>query len=42
MCRTVEDATRVLEVIAGYDETDPITQNSEGKMPNSYLEYLQK
>ena len=40
ICRTVEDATRVLEVIAGYDEADPITKLSEGKMPKSYLEYL--
>lgn len=40
MCRTVEDATRVLNVIAGYDEKDPITQYSEGNIPDNYLDYL--
>src|SRR5215813_6741182 len=33
MARTVEDAVRVLEVIAGYDPADPITKTSEGKIP---------
>lgn len=42
MCRSVEDATRVLQVIAGYDKKDPITQKSEGKMPDSYLNHLRK
>lgn len=42
LCKTVEDATRVLEVIAGYDSDDPITQNSEGKIPDNYLQFLQK
>jgi len=40
MCRTVEDATRVLEVIAGYDPADPVTQNSEGKVPENYQQFL--
>ena len=40
MCRTVEDATRVLEVIAGYDPADPVTQYSEGKVPASYQQFL--
>lgn len=40
MCRTVEDATRVLDVIAGYDANDPLTAYSEGKIPDSYLDYL--
>lgn len=40
LCRTVEDAVRVLDVIAGYDEADPITKMSEGKMPDSYLNHL--
>lgn len=40
MCRTVEDATRVLNVIAGYDEKDPITEYSEGNIPDNYLDYL--
>ncbi len=42
MCRTVEDATRVMEVIAGYDPTDPLTQYSEGIIPSSYTNYLDK
>ena len=42
MCRTVEDATRVLQVIAGYDPADPVTQHSQGKMPESYLAFLDK
>lgn len=42
MCRTVEDATRMLQVIAGYDPNDPITKHSEGKVPANYLTYLDK
>jgi len=42
MCRTVEDAVRVLQVIAGYDPKDPITQHSEGKVQKDYLQYLNK
>lgn len=42
MCRTVEDATRVLEVIAGFDSEDPITKYSAGKIPNGYQQFLQK
>jgi len=40
MCRTVEDATRVMEVMAGIDSKDPITQNSLGKAPDNYTQYL--
>jgi Asp-tRNA(Asn)/Glu-tRNA(Gln) amidotransferase A subunit family amidase len=40
MARTVEDAVRVLEVIAGYDPADEITARSRGKMPESYLTSL--
>lgn len=41
MTRTVEDAVRVLDVIAGYDPADPITQRSEGYMPEGgYLQFL--
>ncbi|MDF2156700.1 amidase family protein [Algoriphagus sp. CAU 1675] len=42
MCRTVEDATRMLDVIAGYDAKDPITRHSEGKIPTSYTAFLKK
>ncbi len=42
MCRTVEDATRVLQVIAGYDPSDPITKNSDHKIPDNYTQFLQK
>lgn len=42
MCRTVEDATKVLEVIAGNDPKDPITSYSGGNIPENYSQYLQK
>lgn len=41
MTRTVEDAARVLDVIAGYDARDPITARSVGNQPASYREALQ-
>ena len=40
MCRTVEDATRVLNLITGYDENDPITKYSEGKAEGDYTKFL--
>lgn len=40
MCRTVEDAVRLLEVIAGYDPADPITIHCRGKIPESYTKYM--
>lgn len=42
MCRTVEDATKVLEAMAGTDSKDPITSFSEGKIPTNYTQFLQK
>ncbi len=36
MTRTVADAARVLDVIAGYDANDPITAETVGRMPASY------
>jgi amidase len=42
MCRTVEDATRVMEVMVGYDPEDPLTKNSQGKAQTNYLQYLDK
>src|SRR5215475_1490828 len=39
-CRTVEDAARVLEVIAGYDPVDDLTVYSLGRVPKeSYASY---
>jgi len=40
MCRTIEDAARVLDAIAGYDPADPVTKLSLGKTPDSYVEHL--
>lgn len=40
MTRTVEDAARVLDVIAGYDPNDPITAETVGRMPESYRDAL--
>jgi amidase len=42
IARTVEDAARVLEVIAGYDAADAITKAAEGKVPKSYTQFLNK
>ncbi|WP_428665963.1 amidase [Runella sp.] len=42
MCRSVEDATRVMEIMVGYDPNDPITNYSEGKIPKNYTQFLQK
>ncbi|HKK76149.1 MAG TPA: amidase [Saprospiraceae bacterium] len=41
MCRTVEDATRMLEVMVGVDPKDPLTQYSNGKADDDYSAYLQ-
>ncbi len=40
MTRTVADAARVLDVIAGYDPNDPVTAYSVGRTPSSYMEGL--
>jgi len=40
MCRTVEDAARVLDVIAGYDPADPVTELSKGRIPETYRKFL--
>ena len=42
MCRTVEDATRVLEVISGYDKEDELTKFSEGRLTDNYTQFLKK
>jgi amidase len=38
--RTVEDAARMLDVIAGYDPADPITAFSHGRIPTTYTAFL--
>ena len=40
MARTVEDAVRVFDVIAGYDPADPITERARENQPTSYLDNL--
>lgn len=42
ICRTVEDAVKVLDVISGYDPTDAETAWSIGRKPVSYVKYLKK
>ncbi|NAS29572.1 amidase [Flavobacteriaceae bacterium R38] len=42
MCRTVEDATRVMEVMVGYDTDDKITEYSKGKTHKDYKQFLLK
>ena len=42
MTRTVEDAARMLDVMAGYDSADPITAFSAGHVPPSYVTGLNR
>ena len=42
MARSVEDAAILLGVLAGYDPADPVTKLSEGKIPSSYRQFLEK
>ena len=42
MARTVEDAVKILEVIAGYDPSDPITERCEDLSPFHYSSFLDK
>ena len=42
MVRSVEDATRVLEVMAGYDKEDPITKYGQGKVLDNYRQFLDR
>ena len=42
MTRTVEDAARLLGVIAGYDPSDPVTEASRGRIPTDYTEFLDR
>lgn len=38
--RTVEDAARMLDVMAGYDPVDPITAFGHARKPANYVDYL--
>src|SRR5262245_40513882 len=40
--RTVEDAARMLDVMAGYDPEDPITAFSVQKIPKTYTAFLDR
>src|SRR6185295_5669616 len=40
--RTVTDAARLLDVMAGYDPADPVTAFGNGRIPKSYAELLDK
>lgn len=40
MCRTVTDATKVLEAMIGVDAKDPITENSRMQLPTGYQQFL--
>ncbi|CAN5413505.1 hypothetical protein BH09BAC3_BH09BAC3_05220 [soil metagenome] len=42
MCRSVEDATRVMEVMVGLDPHDAITKYSKGKTPKNYTQFLRR
>ena len=42
MCKTVEDATRTLQVMVGIDSKDPLTSYSEGEAEKDYVQYLDK
>ena len=42
MTRSVEDATRIMEVMVGIDPKDPITKYSENKTSGNYTQYLIK
>jgi len=40
MCRTVEGATKVLEVITGFDPKDKMTAYNKGKVETDYQQFL--
>lgn len=42
MCRSVADATKVMEAMVGYDSNDAVTKHSEGNIPDNYTQFLQK
>ena len=42
MCRSVEDATKLMQVMVGIDPRDSITEHSQGKTPENYTQFLDK
>lgn len=40
MCRTVEDAARLLDILVGYDPMDPVTAHGVGKVSGSFVAAL--
>lgn len=42
MARTMEDAVRVFDVLFGYDPADPVTAESRGRTPESYMAHLRR
>lgn len=42
MCRTVEDATKVMEAMTGFDPLDPVTKYSDDRIPAGYEQFLLK
>jgi len=42
LTRTVEDAAKTFNIIAGYDSADPVTHNKLSKIKTDYTQYLKK
>jgi len=42
LTRTVEDAAKTFNIIAGYDLADPVTHNKQSKINIDYTQYLKK
>ena len=42
IARSVRDAALMLDVIAGYDPSDPVTAYAEGHVPSTYTEFLKR
>jgi amidase len=42
MARTVEDAVRILQAIAGPDPADPVTESGRGRIPRDYAAFLDR
>lgn len=42
IARTVRDAVAILQVIVGHDPDDPVTEASEGQIPENYSQFLDR